>query len=95
MPRKTTTKSDDEAIEFEATIPLLQSAIQIDGNGGVRIKLDIPEECMGAALPLLAMRGKVLLVSVRVLQSITESDKNGGTETNKRTTRNPLGMAGG
>ena len=53
---------------FLASIPPLQSAIQIHGNkDGMRVKLEIPESEMANAIDLLTMRGVVLRVSVEVV----------------------------
>ena len=49
---------------FLATIAPLQTAITIAADGGMRIKVDVPESEIGAALELLTMRGKVLRVTV-------------------------------
>lgn len=40
------------------------SGIRIGGDGGARLQLDIPESDLLDALPLLAWRDKVLLVTV-------------------------------
>ena len=54
-------------ITFLASIPPLQSAIQVHGGGdGMRVKLEIPESEMANAVELLTMRGVVLKVSVEV-----------------------------
>ena len=54
---------------FLASIPPLQSAIQIHGNkDGMRVKLEIPESEMANAIDLLTMRGVVLRVSVEVVE---------------------------
>ena len=52
------------AFSFIATIAPLQTAITISSDGGIRVKLDIPENQEGAALELLTMRGKVLKVTI-------------------------------
>jgi hypothetical protein len=54
-----------DSITFKAYIPNLQSAIQVAGDGGWRVKLDIPASEEGKALELLTMRGVVLEVTVR------------------------------
>ena len=51
---------------FIATIAPLQTAISIASDGGMRVKIDVPESEMGAALELLTMRGKTLRVTVEV-----------------------------
>jgi hypothetical protein len=46
-------------IEFNASLPPIQSAINLDGNGdGARIKLDIPRSDILAVLELQKMTGK-------------------------------------
>jgi len=46
-------------IEFTASLPPIQSAINLDGNGdGARIKLDIPRSDILAVLELQKMTGK-------------------------------------
>ena len=50
---------------FRAIIPNLQSAIQVAGDGGWRIKIDIPASEEARALELLTMRGMVLEITVR------------------------------
>jgi hypothetical protein len=55
------------AITFNATIPALQSAITISGNGdGARIKLDVSENEMNEVVRLLSLRGQLLRVTVEL-----------------------------
>jgi hypothetical protein len=49
--------------EFRASIPPIMSGIKTGGDG-MRVQFDIPESDMGEAAKLLAMRGKVLRVTV-------------------------------
>jgi len=49
---------------FLCSIAQLQSAIQIHPDGGIRLKIDIPANQEGAALPLLTMRGKTLRITM-------------------------------
>ena len=58
--------TEDKLCQFYAIFPSIQSAIRIDGDGGMRIQLDIPETEMSNALDLLTMRQRVLLVTVQV-----------------------------
>lgn len=51
---------------FRAIIPNLQSAIQVSGDGGWRVKLDIPATDEANALELLTMRGRVLQITVEL-----------------------------
>jgi hypothetical protein len=54
-----------ESVEFPATIPSLETAIKIHGEGGARVQLDVAEADLGKFLPALVMRGKRLLVRFR------------------------------
>ena len=54
-----------DGVEFPATIPQLETAIKIHGEGGARIQLDVAESDLGKFLPALAYRGKRLLVRFR------------------------------
>ena len=51
-------------INFNATVPEIQSAIKISGNGAVRLQLDIPESELGSAIKIVAAQGKVLNVTM-------------------------------
>lgn len=53
-----------EPVTFLASFPAIQSAIKVDGAGGARVQLDIPETELPAIARLLLMRGVVLRVSV-------------------------------
>ena len=53
-----------DAISFPATIPPMETAIKIHGEGGARMLLDIAETDLGAFLPALVMRGKRLIVTL-------------------------------
>ena len=52
---------------FLASIPHIMSGIKTGGDG-MRFQLDVPENQMGEAVELLAMRGKVLRVTVEVVK---------------------------
>lgn len=54
-----------EPITFLATFPAIQSAIKV-GDDGMRIQLQIPESEMPSAVALIAMRDKVLKVTIDV-----------------------------
>ena len=54
----------DKAVSFPATIPPMETAIKIHGEGGARMLLDIAETDLGAFLPSLVMRGKRLVVTL-------------------------------
>jgi len=51
-------------IEFIASLPPIQSAIQLDGLEGARIKLDVPESSMLSILKLSALKGKTFRVTI-------------------------------
>lgn len=52
-------------IEFSASLPPIQSALNISGNGdGARIKLDVPGSDMAQVLKLVLLTGKVFKVTV-------------------------------
>ena len=51
--------------KFRASIPPIMSGIKTGGDG-MRVQFDIPESDMVEAVKLLAMRGKVLTLSVEV-----------------------------
>ncbi len=51
-------------VTFLAIISMLQSAIQIAGDGGCRIKLDVDDTGMDAVMALSRMRGQLLEVTV-------------------------------
>lgn len=56
-----------ERIEFHATIPNIQSAINIGGDQATRIKLDIPASEIADVLKLSAYGSeKLLKISVEV-----------------------------
>ena len=77
-------------VTFLATISMLQSAIQIAGDGGCRIKLDVDDTGMDAVMALSGMRGQLLSVTVEVQQSQTD----GKSTADKSTATNPLDVAG-
>ena len=54
--------------QFNANIAPIMSGIKT-GSDGMRLQLDIPESEMGEAAKLLAMRGKRLLVTVRIVDN--------------------------
>ncbi len=55
--------TDDKVCSFYASLPDIQSAISVGGDGA-RVKLDVPETDMPAMWQLAQMRGKLLRVSV-------------------------------
>ena len=67
----------EEEIEFAASLPPIQSAISMDGNGdGARIKLDVPASDMAAVLLLQAWyAGKAFRVTVTPDVQVIAGDK--------------------
>jgi len=54
-------------IKFTASLPPIQSAINLDGNGdGARIKLDIPRSDILEVLKLQALAGESFTVTIGV-----------------------------
>jgi hypothetical protein len=52
------------AVEFRATIPVKAAAIDIHGETGARLTLEIADSDMGDFLPIVLLRGKRLRVTV-------------------------------
>ena len=50
-------------IEFMASLPEIQSAINV-GGCGARVKLDIPEQDLAQVLKLVLLKGKAFRVTV-------------------------------
>jgi hypothetical protein len=72
-----------DTITFRASLPPIQTAISLDGNGdGARIKLDIPAVDTGAALLLQHHgAGRLLKVTIEIVES--GNDTNTGKEIKK------------
>lgn len=52
-------------IEFNASLPPIQSAINLDGQGdGARVKLDIPRSDIEAVLKLQGLSGQSFKVTI-------------------------------
>jgi hypothetical protein len=60
---------------FRASIPPIMTGIKTGGDG-MRVQFDIPESDMGEAVKLLAMRGVVLIVTVKVAENANERKRN-------------------
>ena len=52
-------------IKFIATLPLTATAIQIHGEEGMRVTLDIAESELPKALGLVTLKGKQLEVEIK------------------------------
>ena len=53
-----------KAVVFRATIPVKAAAIDIHGETGARLTLEIADSDMGDFLPIVLLRGKRLRVTV-------------------------------
>lgn len=54
-------------IEFIASLPDIQSAISIGGDGSTRLKLDIPASELAEAVKMVMLKGKAFKVIIEVL----------------------------
>lgn len=53
---------NNDCVTFKCSFPQIQSAIKLDGAGGARIQLDIPESEMPNFLPMIAWRGQLIQI---------------------------------
>ena len=65
---KTEAVASFKTVTFSATIPPMETAIKIHGEGGARIMLDVSESDLGAFLPAVSFRGKRLSVTFAKLE---------------------------
>ena len=56
-----------EEIRFVASLPPIQSAINVGGDGP-RIKLDVPESDMPSVLKLVMLKGRAFEVTVKAVE---------------------------
>ena len=63
----------DKRVTFKASYPAIQSAIKVDGQGGARIQLDIPESELMNFLPAMAWRGEALQVTIELDDEIEQT----------------------
>jgi hypothetical protein len=56
-------------VTFTASIPPIETAIKIHGDGGARLILDIAEDCLAEFLAAFSMRGKILKVTLKETNS--------------------------
>ena len=54
-----------DSVDFLASFPPTATAIQMHGDGGMRITLDISETDVPKALPVMQWRGTVMEVTIR------------------------------
>jgi len=62
-------------IEFIASLPDIQSAISIGGDGATRVKLDIPESELSEAVKLVMLKGQAFKVKIETMK---QDDWGGG-----------------
>ena len=65
---------NEKPLTFLASIAPLQSAMTISSDGGMRVKLDIPETELRQIKQLMALRGKVLKVSITTVKQKPQGD---------------------
>jgi len=54
------------SVTFKATIPAIETAIKIHGDGGARMILDVAENNLAGFLPALVFRGKNIRVTLEL-----------------------------
>jgi hypothetical protein len=55
-------------IEMIASLPPIQSAINIGGDGATRIKLDIPASELANAIKLVMLKGQAFKITIETLE---------------------------
>jgi hypothetical protein len=66
-----------DPLTFLASIAPLQSAMTIAADGGMRVKLDIPESELSKIKRLMGLRGKVLKVTITTARQRPQGDEWG------------------
>lgn len=61
-------RDERRSVTFKASIPPLETAIKIHGEGGARLQLDVAEADLAGFLPALPMRGKQLAVTLKAAE---------------------------
>jgi hypothetical protein len=64
-----------EPIVMLASIPPIMTALKVDGSGGARLQLDIPDSETEAIKALLDMRGAELVVTVQRREAQGETEQ--------------------
>ena len=65
-------------ISFLASLPDIQSAINIGGDGATRLKIDIPESELAQAVKLVMLKGQAFRVKIETVKQ----DDWGGVDIN-------------
>ena len=55
-------------ITFIASLPNIQSAINIGGDGATRVKLDIPESELAEAVKLVLLKEQAFKVTIETIE---------------------------
>ena len=55
-------------IEFIASLPDIQSAISIGGDGSTRLKIDIPESEIAEAVKLVMLKGQAFKINIETIK---------------------------
>ena len=63
-----------ESIVMLASIPPIMTALKVDGSGGARLQLDIPDSETEAIKALLDMRGAELIITVQRREAKSEPE---------------------
>lgn len=71
---------NEKALTFLASIAPLQSAMTISADGGCRVKVDIPESELTKIKQLMALRGKVLKITIVPMRQRPQGDTWGDDE---------------
>lgn len=75
---------NEKPLTFLASIAPLQSAYTVAADGGMRIKIDVPETELGQIKRLVALRGKVLRITIETVMQMPQGDNYGATEDTDR-----------
>ena len=55
-------------ITFIASLPDIQSAISIGGDGATRVKFDIPESDLAEAVKLVMLKGQAFKIKIETIE---------------------------
>jgi hypothetical protein len=76
--------SESEAVEFLCSYPPIQSAIKLDGQGGARIQLDIPESEIGNFIKAMTWRGKRMKCKLQMDDTPDKVIEANGSKRNRK-----------
>lgn len=75
---------NEQPLTFLASIAPLQSAMTIAADGGMRMKVDIPESELRNIKRLMGLRGKLLRITIEAVKQLPQGDDYGATEDTDR-----------